>query len=61
VAQVTGPTRPDGKAPAIAPQALQDGFAQLPESLKQAIRSGDMSALTGGQLGQGALPTLIHV
>lgn len=53
VAQVTGPTRPDGKPPTIAPQALQDGFAQLPDSLKQAIRSGDASAFAGGQPGQG--------
>ena len=37
MAQVTGPTRPDGKTPAITPQALQGGFAQLPDSLKAAI------------------------
>jgi putative drug exporter of the RND superfamily len=53
VAHVTGPTRPDGATPVLAPQALQDGFAQLPDSLKQAIRSGDASAFTGGQPGQG--------
>ena len=57
MAQVTGPTRPDGKAPTIAPQALQDGFAQLPDSLKQAIRSGDASAFTGGQPGQSGPPS----
>lgn len=53
VAQVTGPTRPDGKPPTIASQALQDGFAQLPDSLKQAIRSGDASVFANGQPGQG--------
>ena len=57
VAQVTGPTRPDGKTPTISPQALQDGFAQLPDSLKQAIRSGDASAFTGGQPGQSGAPS----
>lgn len=53
VAQVTGPTRPDGKMPAVAPQALQDGFAQLPDSLKQAIRSVGTLPSSSGQPGQG--------
>ncbi|HEX5441839.1 MAG TPA: MMPL family transporter, partial [Ktedonobacterales bacterium] len=52
IAQVIGPTRPDGKAPALAPAALQTAFAQLPDSLKAAIRSGQSSGQAGGQNGQ---------
>lgn len=50
VAQVTGPTRPDGQPPAIAPAVLQQDFAHLPDALKQAIRAGQVSA-TGGTAG----------
>jgi uncharacterized membrane protein YdfJ with MMPL/SSD domain len=45
VAQVRGPTRPDGKAPVIDPAALQAAIAALPPALKSAIRAGDTSAL----------------
>lgn len=51
IAQVIGPTRPDGKAPAIAPAALQTDFAQLPDPLKAGIRSGQSTGPTGGQPG----------
>ena len=40
VALVTGPTRPDGLTPTYTAAALQAGFNQLPQSLKDAIRSG---------------------
>ncbi|GCE12962.1 MMPL family transporter [Tengunoibacter tsumagoiensis] len=40
VAKVQGPTRPDGAQPIVDPAVLQKGLASLPESLKQAIRSG---------------------
>ncbi|HKT40004.1 MAG TPA: MMPL family transporter, partial [Ktedonobacterales bacterium] len=51
IAQVIGPTRPDGKAPAIAPAALQSDFAQLPDALKAGIRSGQSTGQTGGPPG----------
>ncbi|MBA3823934.1 MAG: MMPL family transporter, partial [Ktedonobacterales bacterium] len=50
VAGVTGPTRPDGKAPAIDPATLQADFAKLPQTLKDAIRSGQ-SIPSGGMGG----------
>lgn len=40
IAQVTGPTRPNGKSPALSASDLQHAFALLPDALKQAIRSG---------------------
>jgi uncharacterized membrane protein YdfJ with MMPL/SSD domain len=48
VAEVQGPTRPDGNAPQIAPAALALAFAQLPPQLTQAIRAGNTSAFTSG-------------
>jgi uncharacterized membrane protein YdfJ with MMPL/SSD domain len=51
IAQVIGPTRPDGKTPALAPAALQSAFAQLPDSLKAAIRSGQSTGQQGGPSG----------
>ncbi len=51
IAQVIGPTRPDGNAPTLAPAALQSAFAQLPDSLKAAIRSGQSTGQPGGQNG----------
>jgi putative drug exporter of the RND superfamily len=50
IAEVTGPTRPDGKTPTITPADLQQGFAQLPEELKKAIRSGQISTSTNGSI-----------
>ena len=47
IAQVIGPTRPDGKTPALAPADLQSAFAQLPDSLKAAIRSGQSTGQQG--------------
>ena len=40
VAKVTGPTRPDGNAPAIDPAALQQAIAALPPEVRDAIRTG---------------------
>lgn len=40
VALVQGPTRPDGKAPAFDPAQLQANIAELPTSLRTAIRNG---------------------
>jgi len=40
VAKVTGPTRPDGNAPAVDPAALQQTIAALPPEVRDAIRSG---------------------
>ena len=40
VAKVQGPTRPDGGAPIVPPATLQAGIAALPQSLRDAIRSG---------------------
>ncbi len=54
VAQVTGPTRPDGNPPAIDPATLQQDFAQLPDALKQAIRSGRSLPTTSGPPGGGS-------
>lgn len=51
IAQVIGPTRPDGKTPALAPDALQSAFAQLPDALKAALRSGQSTGQSTGQPG----------
>ena len=51
IAQVIGPTRPDGKTPALAPADLQRAFAQLPDSLKAAIRPGQSTGQQEGQPG----------
>lgn len=45
VAKAQGPTRPDGKSPAIDPATLQTAIAALPAQLKAAIRSGNASAI----------------
>nr|BBH87672.1 hypothetical protein KTC_24230 [Thermosporothrix sp. COM3] len=45
VAQVTGPTRPDGKKPAMTPAQIQQSIAQLPQELRQALRSGDSETI----------------
>jgi RND superfamily putative drug exporter len=46
VANVEGPTRPDGKAPAIDAATLQKEIAALPLSLRQAIRNVNAPAST---------------
>lgn len=48
VAKVTGPTRPDGNAPAIDPVALQQAIAALPPEVRDAIRSGTSPAQCTG-------------
>ncbi len=58
VAEVQGPTRPLGKAPAAGPQALQAEIAALPDSLKQAIRSGQTPQI-GGAPGGAPDPQLL--
>lgn len=50
IAQVTGPTRLDGQTPALSASDLQNAFAQLPDALKTALRSGQ-TAQPGGQPG----------
>lgn len=54
VARVTGPTRPDGNPPTIAPATLQQDFAQLPPNLTAALRSGQGNA--NGGTGNGGPP-----
>ena len=52
VAEVQGPTRPLGKAPAAGAAALQAQIASLPDALKQALRAGQSpsgGAAPGGQ------------
>jgi RND superfamily putative drug exporter len=51
IAQVIGPTRPSGQTPALSASELQSAFAQLPDALKAAIRSGQIGSQTGGQTG----------
>ena len=46
VATVSGPTRPDGKKPAIDPATLQNSIAQLPHSLRESIRQGKQAPVT---------------
>ncbi len=48
VAEVQGPTRPLGQAPATSPQALQAQIAALPDAIKQAIRAGQSPQPGGG-------------
>ncbi len=48
VAQVQGPTRPDGNAPSVDPATLQSAIAALPQSVRTAIRSGQAPALCQG-------------
>jgi len=55
VATATGPTRPDGKAPAIDPATLQTAIAQLPQSIKDAIRNGQ-NIPSGPPAGTGGPP-----
>lgn len=40
VAAVTGPTRPDGKAPAMSITDLQNGLLSVPPAITQSIRAG---------------------
>jgi len=40
VATVQGPTRPDGRAPALDPTTLHDAIAALPANVRDAIRTG---------------------
>ena len=48
VATVQGPTRPDGNTPTIDPTTLQNAIASLPESVRNAIRSGQAPAQCEG-------------
>jgi RND superfamily putative drug exporter len=48
VANVEGPTRPDGKAPTTAAATLQNEIAALPLPLRQAIRNGQTPASCQG-------------
>ena len=41
VATVQGPTRPDGRAPAIDPTTLQANIAALPTAIRGAVRTGE--------------------
>ncbi len=48
VATVQGPMRPDGNTPTVDPTTLQNAIASLPESVRNAIRSGKAPAQCEG-------------
>jgi RND superfamily putative drug exporter len=54
ISKVTGPTRPSGTQPEYDASTLQQQFSQIPEQVKQAIRSGSGGPPSAG--GQEASP-----
>ncbi len=61
VAQVQGPTRPDGNTPIVNPATLQAAIAALPESVRTGIRSGKAPTLCEGLRCPPANPQLITI
>ncbi len=61
VATVQGPTRPDGNTPGTDPATLQSAIASLPESVRNAIRSGKAPAQCEGPRCPPANPQLAAI